>query len=311
VRVVVALGGNALLRRGEPMTSENQRENVAVACERLAPIAAHHELVVSHGNGPQVGLLALQNAAFRDVPGYPLDVLGAETQGMIGYLVEQELGNRLPFRKPLATILTMIEVDPADPAFANPTKFIGPCYGRAAAEELTADKGWSFKADGDSMRRVVPSPKPKRIFEARQIEWLLERGCVVICAGGGGIPTMYVEGEQLTGVEAVIDKDYATGLLATDLGADVFVMATDAEAVYLDFGKPTQRAIARVHPDTLMTYTMQFAEGSMLPKVIAAYDFARATGKPAAIGSLADIGGMLEGTAGTIVTTEGTGIAFR
>jgi carbamate kinase len=308
---VVALGGNALLRRGEPMTSENQRENVRLACERLAPIAAHHELVISHGNGPQVGLLALQNAAFRDVPGYPLDVLGAETQGMIGYLVEQELGNLLPFRKPLATILTMIEVDPADPAFTDPTKFIGPCYGRAAAEELAAEKGWTFKPDGDSMRRVVPSPKPKRIFEARQIEWLLEHGCVVICAGGGGIPTMYVEGEQLTGVEAVIDKDYATGLLATDLCADVFVMATDAEAVYLDFGMPTQRAIARVHPDALMTYTTQFAEGSMLPKVIAAYDFARATGKPAAIGALADIGGMLEGTAGTIVTTGATGIEFR
>ena len=311
MRVVVALGGNALLKRGEPMTAEAQRDNVAIACERLAPIAADHELVISHGNGPQVGLLALQNAAFRDVPGYPLDVLGAETQGMIGYLVEQELGNRLPFDKPLATILTMIEVDPADPAFRNPTKFIGPVYDAETAEALAAEKGWAFRPDGDAMRRVVPSPKPKRIFEARQIEWLLERDAVVICAGGGGIPTMYLPGRQLTGVEAVIDKDYATGLLATDLEADLFVMATDADAVYIDWGKPGQRAIARVHPDALMTHAMHFAEGSMMPKVIAAYDFAVNTGKPAAIGALADIDGMLDLAAGTVVTVDAEGVEFR
>ena len=174
MRVVVALGGNALLRRGEEMTSENQRENVRVACDALAPVAMEHELVVSHGNGPQVGLLALQGAAYEKVPTYPLDVLGAETQGMIGYLVEQELGNRLPFERPLATLLTMIEVDPDDPAFQDPSKPIGPIYDRAAADALMAERGWTFKLDGDAFRRVVPSPEPKRIFELRQIQWLLE-----------------------------------------------------------------------------------------------------------------------------------------
>ena len=196
------------------MTVDNQRANVRVACDRLAPIAEHHELVISHGNGPQIGLLALEEAAYEDVPDSPLDVLGAETQGMIGYLVEQELGNRLPFEKPIASLLTMIEVDPDDPAFGNPTKPIGPLYTNEEAEKLAADRGWVFKPDGDSLRRVVPSPKPLRIFEHRPIRWMLEQGCVVICAGGGGIPTVYGPGRQLVGVEAVIDKDHASALLA-------------------------------------------------------------------------------------------------
>src|SRR5260370_10614348 len=206
MRVVVALGGNALLRRGQPMTVENQRENVRVACDRLAPIAEKHELIISHGNGPQIGLLALEEAAYEEVPESPLDVLGAETQGMIGYLVEQELGNRLPFEHPIASLLTMIEVDPGDPAFSDPSKPIGPLYNRAEADKLAAERGWTFKLDGDSMRRVVPSPVPKRIFERRPMWWLLERGCVVVVAGGGGIPTPYQPGRQLPGVEAVIDK---------------------------------------------------------------------------------------------------------
>ena len=198
MRVVVALGGNALLRRGQQMTIEAQRANVAVACAQLAPIAERHELVVSHGNGPQIGLLALQEASYQQTPDSPLDVLGAETQGMIGYLVEQELGNRLPFEKPLASLLTMIEVDPDDPAFADPTKPIGPSYPQTGrrGRTLAADRGWTFKPDGDKMRRVVPSPKPRRIFEHRPIGWLLERGCVVICAGGGGIPTAYGPGRN-------------------------------------------------------------------------------------------------------------------
>ncbi len=310
MRVVVALGGNALLRRGEEMTSENQRENVRVACDALAPVAMEHELVISHGNGPQVGLLALQGAAFEKVPTYPLDVLGAETQGMIGYLVEQELGNRLPFERPLATLLTMIEVDPDDPAFQEPSKPIGPIYDRAAADALEADRGWTFKLDGDAFRRVVPSPEPKRIFELRQIQWLLERQTVVICAGGGGIPVAYQPGRQLVGVEAVIDKDRASALLAQDLKADVFVMATDADAVYLDWGKPTSRAIARAHPDALMEHASEFGAGSMLPKVSAACDFARASGGKAAIGGLSDIGGMLEEKAGTIVSADVDGIEY-
>ena len=311
MRVVVALGGNALLRRGQPMTVENQRANVGVACDRLAPIAERHELVISHGNGPQIGLLALEEAAYEAVPDSPLDILGAETQGMIGYLVEQELGNRLPFDKPLASLLTMIEVDPDDPAFADPTKPIGPLYSAADAGTLAAERGWVFKPDGDSLRRVVPSPTPKRIFEHRPVRWLLEKGCVVICAGGGGIPTAYRAGRQLTGVEAVIDKDRASGLLARDLAADVLIMATDAPAAFTGFGTPQQRAIAQAHPDALLAeHKTDFAPGSMLPKVTAACEFARATGKPAVIGGLSDIDAMLTGTAGTRVSTEVTGVGF-
>jgi carbamate kinase len=311
MRVVVALGGNALLRRGQPMTAENQRENVRVACDHLAPIGEKHELIISHGNGPQIGLLALEQAAYTEVPESPLDVLGAETQGMIGYLVEQELGNRLPFDKPLASLLTMIEVDPDDPAFTDPSKPIGPLYSAAEADKLAAKRGWAFKPDGDSMRRVVPSPVPKRIFELRPIRWLLDQGCVVICAGGGGIPVAYRPGRQLTGVEAVIDKDRASALLARDVGADLLIMATDAAAVFIGFGTPQQRAIAAANPDALLAeYEAEFAAGSMLPKVIAACDFVRATGKPAAIGALADIDAMLAGTAGTRVTTAATGVEF-
>jgi carbamate kinase len=294
------------------MTTDNQRENVRVACDRLAPIAEQHELIISHGNGPQIGLLALEEAAYTEVPESPLDVLGAETQGMIGYLIEEELGNRLPFEKPLATLLTMIEVDPDDPAFENPSKPIGPQYDEAEAAKLAAERGWTFKPDGNRMRRVVPSPMPQRIFEHRPIKWLLERGCVVICAGGGGIPTAYRPGRQLAGVEAVIDKDRASALLARDVSADILIMATDAPAVFTGFGTAAQRAITAANPDALIAgYETEFAAGSMLPKVIAACDFAKATGKPAAIGALPDIEFMLAGTAGTRVTTDVTGVQFR
>lgn len=304
MRVVIALGGNALLKRGEPMTAGHQRSNVRVAAGALARVALEHELVVSHGNGPQVGLLALQGEAYKDVEAYPLDVLGAETQGMIGYLVEQELGNLLPFERPLATILTMVEVDPDDPAFADPTKFVGPIYDKAQADALAADKGWVVKADGEHWRRVVPSPRPKRIFEIDPMRWLLEHGAVVICAGGGGIPTMYAkEAErQLVGVEAVIDKDLATSLLARELAADLFVMATDVDGVYLDWGTPAQRRLERVTPEALES--MSFPAGSMGPKVTAATEFVAATGKRAAIGSLEQIDGLVAGTAGTNVVAK-------
>src|SRR5918994_3499262 len=194
--VVAALGGNALLKRGEAMTAENQRKNVRIACEALAPIAKNHQLVIGHGNGPQVGLLSLQQTAYAKVDPYPFDVLGAETEGMIGYMIEQELGNLLPFERPFATLLTMIEVDPTDPAFGDPTKFIGPVYDKPDADRVAAEKGWTFKEDGDKWRRVVPSPLPKRIFELRPIKWLLEHNTVVIAAGGGGIPTMYEPGKE-------------------------------------------------------------------------------------------------------------------
>ena len=301
MKVVVALGGNALLKRGEPMTADAQRANVRIAAESLARIAGEHQLVISHGNGPQVGLLALEAAAYEEVEAYPFDILGAETQGMIGYLVEQELGNFLPFEVPLATILTMVEVDPDDPAFTNPTKFVGPVYDRATAEVLAAEKGWSVKADGDYWRRVVPSPKPRRIFEIRPMRWLVERGVVVICAGGGGIPTMYDPRAErrLIGVEAVIDKDLATSLLSRELDADLFVMATDVDGVYLDWGTPTQRRLERVTPEELRA--VSFPAGSMGPKVDAAAEFVEATGSRAVIGSLADLDEMVAGTAGTNV----------
>ena len=301
MRVVVALGGNALLKRGEPMTADAQRKNVKVAARALAPVAGKHQLVLSHGNGPQVGLLALQGAAYEEVETYPLDVLGAQTQGLIGYMIEQELGNLLPFEVPFATILTMVEVDPEDPAFKDPTKFVGPVYEEAEAKKLAGEKGWIVKPDGKMWRRVVPSPLPKRIFELRPIKWLLEKGTVVICAGGGGIPVMYDPDKErtLTGIEAVIDKDRATELLARELEADLYIMATDVDGVYVDWGTPDARKIDRVTPDELNAY--DFAAGSMGPKVEAACTFVRETGKLAAIGSLADIEAIVRGEAGTIV----------
>jgi carbamate kinase len=301
MRILVALGGNALLKRGEPMTADAQRTNVKIAARSLAPIAERHQLVLSHGNGPQVGLLALQAAAYHDVEAYPLDVLGAQTEGMIGYMIEQELGNLLPAEVPFATILTMVEVDADDPAFGNPTKFVGPVYDAKAASALADEKGWVFKEDGDSMRRVVPSPEPKRIFEIRPIRWLLDHGTVVICAGGGGIPTRWEPGEArtLVGVEAVIDKDLASELLALEIQADLFVMATDVDGVYVDWGTPNKRLLSEVTTDELRA--MDFAAGSMGPKVEAALRFVEATGKPAAIGSLEDIEKIVDHAAGTTV----------
>jgi len=301
MRVLVALGGNALLKRGEPMTADAQRENIRTAARALAPVAGNHQLVLSHGNGPQVGLLALQSAAYKEFEAYPLDVLGAQTEGMIGYMIEQELGNVLPAEVPFATILTMIEVDADDPAFADPTKFVGPIYADAEAEALAADKGWIFKRDGDHLRRVVASPPPKRIFEIRPIRWLLEHDVVVICAGGGGIPTTWVPGKErtLAGVEAVIDKDFASELLAREIEADLFVMATDVDAVYTDWGTAEQRRLDSVTPAELRHLTV--AAGSMGPKVEAAARFVEATGKRAAIGALADIEQIVAGTAGTSV----------
>jgi carbamate kinase len=305
MRVVVALGGNALLKRGEPMTAEVQRGNVKVAAKALAGVAKNHQLVISHGNGPQVGLLALQGAAYKPDEAYPLDVLGAQTEGSIGYMIEQELGNLLPIEIPFATLLTMVEVDPDDPGFKNPTKFVGPVYEKAEADRLAAEKGWVVKADGNKWRRVVPSPLPKRIFEIRPVKWLLEHGTIVICGGGGGIPTMYVKGanRQLVGVEAVIDKDLCSELLARELEADMYIMLTDADSVYIDWGKPTQKSIRRTSPAALKG--ISFAAGSMGPKVDAACRFASMTGKPAAIGALADLEAIIAGKAGTTIRPEG------
>ena len=311
MRIVVALGGNALLKRGEPMTAEVQRRNIRVAAGALAPLAGEHQLVISHGNGPQVGHLALQGAAYKPEEAYPLDVLGAETEGMIGYMIEQEMGNLLPFEVPLATILTMVEVDGNDPGFGNPTKFVGPVYDAAAAEKLKAEKGWVFKLDGQKWRRVVPSPAPQRIFELRPIKWLLEHGTIVICAGGGGIPTMYKAGgkRELIGVEAVIDKDLCSELLARDLDADLLIMATDVDAVYADWGTPDAKAMHRANPNALTAG--DFPAGSMGPKIAAAAQYAQRTGRTAAIGALADIPAIVRGEKGTSISTKFEGISWH
>jgi carbamate kinase len=302
--IVVALGGNALLRRSDPMTAEVQRANIKVAVEALAPLAEGHNLVLAHGNGPQVGLLALQAASYPAVEPYPLDVLGAQSQGMIAYMLEQELGNVLPPDKPIATLLTMVEVDPDDPAFDDPTKFVGPTYVKRKADALAGKKGWVFKRDGGLWRRVVASPEPRRIFELQPIRWLIEKDAVVICTGGGGIPTAFSKERPntLIGVEAVIDKDLASGLLARELGAALFIMATDTDGVYLDWMKPEQRRLGWVTPDELEAH--EFPAGSMGPKVEAATRFVRATGNRAAIGRLEDITRIVAGEAGTNIVGD-------
>ena len=285
MRIVIALGGNALLRRGEPLTAENQRRNVKIAASALAPIAREHDLVISHGNGPQVGLLALQNAAFTSGELFPLDILDAQTEGMIGSC---------------ATLLTQIEVDPADPAFQHPTKPIGPVYTKEEAQTLALKRGWTIAPDGPHYRRVVPSPRPIRIFEQRVIELLLNHGVIVICAGGGGIPTVFQEDGSLIGVEAVIDKDLASSLLARELKADAFLLLTDVDAVYNDWDTSQARAIHRMTPDQLRA--LSFTPGSMGPKVEAAIEFVEQGGAVAGIGALKDANAILQGKAGTMIS---------
>jgi carbamate kinase len=299
--VVVALGGNALLRRGQPLRAPEQLDNVRRACAALAPLAREHRLVITHGNGPQVGLLALQD------DGFPLDVLNAETEGMIGYLIERELGNLLPHEQRLATLLTMVEVGAEDPAFGEPTKPIGPMYTESEARALAKANGWVVKRDGDGYRRVVASPQPRRIIEIEPIRWLLERDCVVVCAGGGGIPIVRdADGIRVDGVAAVIDKDHASALLASELDADLFVMATDVDGVYLDWGEPSQRRIVRAHPDALRSG--DFAAGSMAPKIEAARSFVERTGRDARIGALDELDAIVAGTGGTVVSLSARGL---
>ncbi len=308
MRVVVALGGNALLQRGQALSAENQRENIRVAAGQLAEIHEHHELVIAHGNGPQVGLAALMDAAYTDVDPYPLDVLGAKTIGMIGYIIEQELGNIIPFEDHIITVLTQIVVDPADPAFQNPTKPVGPVYDKAEAEKLQREKAWAMAPDGEYFRKVVPSPLPQRIIEIDTIRMLVDNGVVVICAGGGGIPVAYDDERKLFGVEAVIDKDLASGLLAKGLDAEMIVMLTDVPNVYVDFGTENQRSIRAAHPDAIEA--LDFAAGSMGPKVIGACQYVRETGFKSAIGQLSDLAAIMSGEAGTLISNEIDGIEY-
>ncbi|MFM0502713.1 carbamate kinase [Paraburkholderia caffeinilytica] len=301
MRILIALGGNALLRRGEPMTMSHQLANIRRAAQQIARLADGNQLVIAHGNGPQVGLLALQAAAAGAACAAPLDVLDAESEGMIGYLLEQELANALPPQKQVATLLTRVEVDARDSAFQHPTKPIGPVYTEAEAERLTIRNGWNFGPDGNGFRRVVASPKPQRVMALKPIEWLLERDVVVIAAGGGGIPvTVATDGQTRFGVEAVIDKDLCSALLASDVGADLLLIATDVDAVYADWHTPCERVLSEMSVAGLRS--MSFPAGSMGPKVEAACEFVSRTGRPAVIGSLDRIEEMARGTAGTRVT---------
>ena len=302
--VVVSLGGNALLRRGQPMTAENQRANVRRAVVAISKVIADgHHVVVSHGNGPQIGLLALQSSAFRPSDGYPLDLLGAETQGGIGYMIEQELENVLGDQHQVAALLTQIEVDPRDPAFLEPTKPIGPVYSKADAEKTASLSSWVFKPDGAQYRRVVPSPKPQRIPDINVIRILLKHGVIVICAGGGGIPVVRSPSGGLIGIEAVIDKDWSSALLAQELHADFLLLLTDTDAVYEGWGTAQSKPISHSSPDELRKH--DFPEGSMGPKVAAACAFVEATGHSAGIGGLSDAHSILKGTSGTLINRSG------
>lgn len=302
MRIVIALGGNALLRRGEPMTADVQRRNVRSAVAAIAPLADAHELVLTHGNGPQVGLLALESEAYAPAGPRPLDVLDAESEGWIGYLIAQELGNALPRDKRAASLLTQVEVDAQDAAFAQPTKPIGPVYSEAEAGRLAEQRGWQVARDGDGWRRVVASPKPLRIIEIDVIELLLESGVIVICAGGGGIPVVARADGSHAGVEAVIDKDLASALLARRLEADALLLLTDIDGVYANWGEPDARLIRSASPSELEP--LQFEAGTMRPKVAAAREFVSATGGIAGIGALADAQQILDGRAGTLIAGE-------
>jgi carbamate kinase len=300
VRIVVALGGNALLRRGERPDAAPQRHHVAEAASALAPLAAVHQLIVCHGNGPQVGVLALESQAdpALSVP-FPLDVLGAQTQGMIGYWLVQELRNA-GVTRPLAALVSQTVVDPADPAFGHPAKFIGPVYDEARARALAAQLGWAVAADGPGWRRVVPSPRPLGLVEIDTVAALADAGTLVVCGGGGGVPVTRAADGRLAGIEAVVDKDLTSAALAISLAADRLLVLTDVPAVMRDYGTPAAAQIRAI--DTAALDALSFPAGSMGPKIAACAEFAEATGHPAAIGALADAAAILAGQAGTTIT---------
>ena len=313
MRIVVALGGNALLKRGEPMTAQNQSANIRLAAEQLAKVKPQNELIISHGNGPQVGLLALQHAAYyaqdSKIEPYPLDVLVSQTVGMIGYMLQQELTNLLP-ATPTQTLVTQVIVDEHDPAFSKPSKPIGQVYTQAEAEKLAAEKGWTVMPDGQYYRRAVPSPKPQDVTGINAVKALLAQDHIVICGGGGGVPCVKNAQGQLTGVEAVVDKDLAPAVIANHLDADLFIIATDVNAACVNFQKEGERKIAKANPAALEALSAEFAAGSMGPKVQAVINFVKATGKDAAIGSLSDIEDIVAGKAGTRVSLSVDEVVF-
>jgi len=300
--IVIALGGNALLQRGEPLEASLQKKNVKATAKALAHLSQDHHLVICHGNGPQVGLLALQNSAYTAVKPYPLDVLDAESQGMIGYLIQQEVGNLLS-EKPIVTLLTQIVVNQKDRAFEHPTKPIGPVYHtQEEADKVAQQEGWVVAPDGKYFRRVVPSPDPQEVVELATIRMLLDNNHVVICGGGGGIPVIRNSVGLIEGVEAVIDKDNTASLIAEKLNADLLVILTDVSAVCLHWGTPKQKAIRKISPDTLSQ--LDFASGSMGPKVRASCRFVSKMRKKAVVGCLTDIDAILKGTAGTFIDLD-------
>ncbi|ALQ48815.1 carbamate kinase [Raoultella ornithinolytica] len=295
--IVIALGGNALLARGEALSAENQYRNIAQIADAVASLSQEYQVVIVHGNGPQVGLLALQNQAYSDSPAWPLDVLVAETQGMLGYMIAQVLGSRAGI-PPVVTLLTRVEVDAADPAFRQPGKYIGPVWAAEEQSALEARYGWQMKKDGDYVRRVVPSPRPQKILERQAISQLLADGNVVICAGGGGTPVVEENGSY-QGMEAVVDKDLAASVLAQSLQAEALLILTEADAVYLDWGTPKARALRTATVDDLRPLAVP--DGAMGPKAEAAIQFVEMTGHPAYIGALRDAPAILRGEKGTLI----------
>jgi carbamate kinase len=302
MRVVIALGGNALLERGEKPDADIQQEHVVSAVRALAPLARSHKLVVTHGNGPQVGVFALESARDPDLSRpYPFDVLGAQTQGMIGYWLVQALNGAVP-GKPACCLLCRTVVWAEDPAFASPAKFVGPVYEEAQARQLAAVRGWAIAQDGQAWRRVVPSPQPIQVVETEMIAQLADGGTIVVCAGGGGIPVVRDESGALRGVEAVVDKDLTASLLGRVLSAEALVILTDVDAVQDGYGTPQARPIRRTTPRELRARA--FPAGSMRPKVEAACRFVEETGGMAAIGRLDQAEALLDGEAGTIITCD-------
>ncbi|MBS1089705.1 carbamate kinase [Gluconobacter wancherniae] len=302
MRLVIALGGNALMQRGQPLSTEVQRENARIASQSLATVARDHQIILTHGNGPQVGLLAMQTESFPGVPPYPFDVMGAATGGMIGYILEQELGNCLGRDVPIATLLTRVQVDANDPEFSDPSKFIGPQFDESQVAELSKTRNWIFKKDGDAWRRVIASPRPQHILWHRPIRWLLDQNALVICSGGGGIPVVEEADGRMRGVEAVIDKDRVSGLLAAHIPADLFIIATDVPGIYENYGTPEQKLLTTITADALSGEA--FSKGSMGPKVESVVEFVRKTGKAAAVGRLSEIDEIVAHRAGTWIVPD-------
>jgi len=301
MRIVAALGGNALLERGESPESAIQEAHIVRAVRALAPLAADHDLVITHGNGPQVGMLALESAHDPAISRpYPFDVLGAQTQGMIGYWLVQALQNALPGRQ-VACLVSRTLVRADDPAFAHPSKFVGPVYDERQARALAASQHWEVRQDGSRWRRVVPSPEPAELLDLPAIRILLDGAAIVVCAGGGGVPVVAENGTRRThGVEAVVDKDLTASLLARQLHADALLLLTDVAAVADGYGTAQARPIRRATPAELRARS--FPAGSMGPKIDAVCRFVEATGNPAAIGRLRDAQALLTGAAGTLIT---------